>query len=410
MNVFFIKFDNVTNQKLYPMKKYLLLIVAATISISMFAQQTTRTLNWDGTDRQYIEYVPTSYTGDNPTPVIFCLHGLGDDMTNFSSALALNAFGEASGWLIITPQALMAQVMGMDFGTAWNSGVAAYGTVIGDVILNENVDDSGFLTAVLDSLENNLNINTDSIFFMGFSMGGFMCNRMALEHGDRITAIASVSGTIGASLTPAAFANVNALHIHGDADTQVTYDNADFDTGVGVYSVGTGALETVEYWRNYNNCDVDPIVNIWPDTQADGKTFERYVYLNGDNDSYVAHIKVIGGDHEWYYTPQNDMDYSTEIYKFFTNTMDFSVGITNSDFSSNNITLYPNPARNFIHVVIGENETAVLRVYDILGSLVKTEKVENHQVVDLRDFPEGMYIFRFLSNNKTIDKKIMVTR
>jgi poly(3-hydroxybutyrate) depolymerase len=39
--------------------------------------------------------------------------------------------------------------------------------------------------AILDSLENNMNINTDSVFFMGFSMGGFMSNRMAIEHGDR---------------------------------------------------------------------------------------------------------------------------------------------------------------------------------------------------------------------------------
>ncbi len=390
------------------MKKIVLLIATLSIGLLVFAQQTTRTLNWDDTDREYLEYVPTSYTGDNPVPVVFCLHGLGDNMTNFSG-VGFNLVADEAGWIIITPQALMATILGSDLGTAWNSGAGAEDTPLGTVILNDGVDDSGFLIAVLDSLENHFNINTDSVFFMGFSMGGFMSNRMAIEHGDRITAIASVSGTIGTAITATPIANVNCLHFHGTADTQVTYENAGFDTGMGVYSVGIGAEECVEYWRSYNNCDETPLVNLFPDTQEDGKTFERSVYLNGDNESYTAFIKVIGGDHEWYSTPQNDIDYTTEIYKFFTNTMDFSVGLEN-EMSKTDINVYPNPAKNFVHVRVGDTEQAALRVYDILGSVVKSEKLSNDNIVDIRDLPQGMYVFRIYSGSKTIDKKVMINR
>ncbi len=394
------------------MKKYLLFVVVTTISIVMFAQQTTRNLTWDATEREYLEYIPTSYTGENSVPVVFCLHGLGDNMTNFSNYLSLIAFGESTNWIIITPQALMASIPVLgEIGTAWNSGAGAEGTMLGDQILNEDVDDSGFLIAVLDSLENHFNINTDSIFFMGFSMGGFMSNRMGIEHGDRITAVASVSGTIGKFLPFTPTNNINTLHIHGTADQTVSYEDAEVNFGSGlIYSVGQGAEECVDSWKTFNNCEVTPIVNIFPDTQADGKTFERYIYQNGDNDSYTGFIKVIEGDHEWYYTPQNDMDYTTEIYKFFTNTMDFSVGINNNNLSNNDISLYPNPAKNFIHTVVGENETAVLKIYDILGSLITTEKIEHQKIIDLRNLPEGMYIFRFFSSNKILDKKIMITR
>lgn len=393
------------------MKRSLLLIAIIAMGFAMFAQQTTRTLNWDDTDRGYIEYLPSSYTGDTPTPIVFALHGLGDDMNNFYNSLSLNTFSEATGWIIITPQALMATVPVLgEIGNAWNSGAGAEDTPLGTIVLNEGVDDAGFLIAVLDSAENHLNINTDSVFFIGFSMGGFMSNRMGIEHGDRITAIASVSGTIGKFLSSEPSVNLNALHIHGTADGTVSYDNADINFGSGmIYSVGDGALDCVETWRSFNNCDETAIVNIFPDTQADGKTFERYVYLNGDNDSYVAHIKVNEGDHEWYFTPQNDMDYFSEIYKFFTNTMDFTVGIS-STITNNEISLYPNPAKDYINIEIGDNENAVLRIFDILGTTVRTSKIKSRANIDIADLPEGMYIFRLYTNKKTIDKKVIINR
>ena len=264
--------------------------------------------------------------------------------------------------------------------------------------------------AVLDSLENHFNIDTESIYFAGFSMGGFMCNRMAIEHGDRITAIASVSGTIGNEAIGTPIANINTLHIHGNADTQVGYENAEYTIMEGyVYSLGYGAEACVEFWKTHNACDETAIVNIFPDTEADGLTFERSVYLNGDNDSYTAFIKVIGGDHYWYYTPQNDIDYTTEIYKFFTNTMDFSVGFGN-EITESSIEVYPNPAKNYVHIAIGNEEQALLNVYDILGSVVTTQRIKDDNVIDISNIPEGMYIFRIFNGTETIDKKVMINR
>jgi|AntAceMinimDraft_14_1070370.scaffolds.fasta_scaffold02781_7 polyhydroxybutyrate depolymerase len=391
------------------MKKLFTLITLIAITFGVFAQ-TARTLLWDATERDYLEYVPTSYTGDNPVPVVFCLHGLGDNMTNFNGA-GFNYVADQKGWIVITPQALVASIVGLgEIGEAWNSGAGIEDAPIvgGNIILNEGVDDSGFLMAILDSLENHFNINTDSVFFMGFSMGGFMSNRMGAEYTDRVTAVASVSGTIGKFFTPAPTSNINTLHIHGTADQTITYEDAGFDTGMGVYSVGMGAEECVDYWKTFNNTDESPIVNIFPDTQADEKTFERYVYLNGIDDTYTVFIKVIGGDHEWYYTPQNDIDFTTEIYKFFTNTMDFSVNeeslTAKSDYS-----IFPNPAKNLVRINT-ENKPAVLKVYNMLGGLVKVIKLENNSIVDVSSLSEGLYIFRIWDGMKNIDKKIIINR
>ena len=63
--------------------------------LSVFAQsaQTTKTISWGGTDRQYIEYVPANVT--NPAPVLFVLHGLGDNMSNMFSGTGFKAIADA---------------------------------------------------------------------------------------------------------------------------------------------------------------------------------------------------------------------------------------------------------------------------------------------------------------------------
>ena len=66
------------------MKKFFTLLTAVFFCLSIFAQsaQTTKTITWGGTERQYIEYVPANVS--SPAPVLFVFHGLGDDMANMA--------------------------------------------------------------------------------------------------------------------------------------------------------------------------------------------------------------------------------------------------------------------------------------------------------------------------------------
>jgi hypothetical protein len=199
------------------------------------------------------------------------------------------------------------------------------------------------------------------------------------------------------------------LHFHGTADTQVGYDNADFDTGMGIYSVGMGAEELVEFWRNYNVCDVEPLMTYFPDTEADGKTFERYFYQNGTDGVFTAFIKVIGGDHEWYYTPQNDIDYTNEIYKFFTNTMDFPSNVENTVETGLNI--YPNPATNSFTIYVENAKNTDLCLIDITGKIVRHQVLtSNESNIDISDLSEGLYVVRINENGKTSEQKLNITR
>lgn len=388
------------------MKKIYTLLALVAFLFSVQAQ-TTKTMTYGGTTRQYLEYVPSSYNG-GPAPVLFVLHGLGDDMNNMFTGTGFKQVADQHGWIVITPQALEASVslMGQNIslGTAWNSGVSANLSFLGNIIVNDGVDDSGFIMAILDDLISTYNVDQANVFSMGFSMGGFMSNRLAIEHGDRINAIAAVSGTIGnevKTLTPVA--NVNTLHFHGTSDSTVGYDNADFNVMVTSASVGLGAEAAVDYWRNYNQCNTTPTVTNFPNSANDGLTFEKYAYDNGNNGSKTHFIKVIGGDHTWYSTPNNDIDYTTEIYDFFASCL---VGGNDIDDNDNNVLIFPNPANNILSIP-GEGISQV-QLFNAMGQQVLTSNLSR---IDISQLPEGLYVANIIfQNGNSTNQKVVINR
>ena len=87
------------------MKKAFTLFFLAIMALSLNAQ-TTKTMIWDDVERQYIEYVPSSYSASQPTPVMFLLHGMGDTMDNMFQATQIQNVAEQQGWIVLCPQAL----------------------------------------------------------------------------------------------------------------------------------------------------------------------------------------------------------------------------------------------------------------------------------------------------------------
>ena len=276
------------------------------------------------------------------------------------------------------------------FGTAWSAGITVtvefnlYGMPFNfDVTVNPDADDSGFLMATLEAIDQEYTVEPDSVFFAGFSLGACMSHRMAIEHGDRINAIAAVSGVVGNDMdemTPAA--NVNVLEIFGTSDEMISYDNAEISLqSYGTHSIGLPAEATVEYWRNFNQCAEEAVVEQYPDLVNDGLTFEMYSYLDGTNDSHVSFIKVNNGTHTWYSSGAHDIDYTEEIVKFFTGTID----VTDIDEQTEtNWAVYPNPAKNFIQV---EGNASI---YDLCGKLL----MHGSGRIDVSSLSEGMYVVK----------------
>lgn len=366
------------------MKKIFTIVALALCTLSLSAQNVERTMEFEGTTRKYVEHIPSTPNGS--MPVLFQLHGLGDNCNDFSQ-LGFEAL--APNWIIITPEATVANVMGQPMGTAWAAGVGGEDVpYLGTIELNEGVNDDGFILAILDSLENNFDIDTDSIFVVGFSMGGFMSNKMAVKHADRIKAIASVSGTLGHFQPFEPTGKINTMHIHGTADETISYEDASFSYSILTIQVGLGAEALVETWRNYNECGSEPIVYNFEDTKDDGLTFEQYTYKNAVTGNKTVFIKVNGGIHTWYDGYNNDIDYTTEIYKFFTGQENVPTDIESN--VAENFSIYPNPATDIVNIV--SQNASELAIYNATGKEVKRICTnEGSTSIDISDLPNGMY-------------------
>ena len=339
-----------------------------------------QTFEWQGTQRQYLIKLPS--VNREPMPILYFLHGLGDNITRLDNEFHFQQVADEYNWAVVIPQALSQSGYSM-----WNAGLMA-----------SSIDDSGFLMALLDSLAEQYPINLDSVFFMGFSMGGFMTHRMAIEHGDRITACAPVSGLITHSMSNLSAVPVRMLHIHGTTDPVVGYDGNSQYFGS---NLGLSVDAILNYWKNANNCVDEPIIDTFPDLKNDGLRFVRYTY---EGDAELQHIKVIGGNHTWYMSEnQYDIGYLTEIHKFFT------INSGNDDVAepeSNNMRLWPNPTSGRFTM---EVETAMdIEVMDMQGrSVAKYALKAGSNSVDLGHLSEGLY---FIKGENGVVSKILLTK
>lgn len=366
------------------MKNNLLRISVMVLLMSFVGRGISQIQNfeWQGVQRQYLVRSP-QHTEKATVPVLYFLHGWTDNITHVDNEFHFQEIADAFEWTIVIPQAL-----DEGSGTMWNAGLNA-----------SNTDDSGFLMALLDSLVEPYNLNLDSVFFTGFSMGGFMTHRMAIEHGDRITACAPVSGLITFSMsshTPVA--PVRMLDIHGTADPVVGYSGTSQYFG----TLGLGVDAILDYWKNANGCVVEPVIDTFPDLKNDGLLFVRYTY---EGEAALQHIKVIGGNHSWYHSEsQYDIGYLTEIYKFFTGKDGSITGV--SETAQKTLSVWPNPTSG--QTIIEAEMAMKVDVLDSQGRVVAEQRLEQGaNPINLDFLPNGLY---FLKGDNGVLGKVLLKK
>lgn len=355
----------------------LLVITILTIIFGANGFAQIQNFEWQGVQREYLVKTPENAES---LPVLFFLHGLGDNITRLDNEFHFQQVADEYNWMVVVPQAL-----NEGYGTMWNAGLSASTT-----------NDHGFLMALLDSLAVQYPVNQDSVFFTGFSMGGFMSHCMAIRHGDRINAAAPVSGLIStpyANMTPVA--PVRMLHIHGTTDPVVGYDGGSEYFG---YQLGLSVENILNYWINTNNCSNEPVIDTLPDTHNDGLRFVEYVYPGTKE---LRHLKVIGGVHSWYHSDsQYDIGYMNYIHDFFTGKLSYD-NVSNPTTGS--LHVYPNPASGQIKIEL--DSPSEIELIDIQGcTVIKKQFVEGVALLDLQGIPNGVY---FLKGNGVTEKIII---
>jgi polyhydroxybutyrate depolymerase len=206
-------------------------------------------------------YVPSSYNGQTPMPLVLLLHGAGQTGQLVEDYIQLRPLAEARGFLYCYPDATV-DPWGTRHWSEPDEGLDPSSDLGLPV-----VDDPGYLRDVIEETARRFALDRKRVYLIGHSSGGFMCYRMACEYAGLIAGIASLGGTqaVDASLcTPSE--PVHILDIRGTADEQGAYWGVALGIAAG-YPVNLhhvpGAMRIVQIWAGYNGAS-DPVTDLSP--------------------------------------------------------------------------------------------------------------------------------------------------
>ncbi|MCU1282065.1 MAG: hypothetical protein JWM53_5611 [bacterium] len=216
-----------------------LLVCCSTVACSSKTTATGGPMSPLIAARPYDFDQPAGYDAGKSYPLIVLLHGFGADGFAQDAYFGFAQLADARGVFVAHPDGTL------------NAGNSRFWNAT-DACCDEQgsgVDDVAYLNAVVDDMEQNFNIDTKRVFFVGHSNGGFMSHRMACDAAGRVAAIVALAGDNwqdASKCNPSA--PVAVLQVHGDADMVVPYNGA---------GLMPSAKQSVASWAQKNGCSGD---------------------------------------------------------------------------------------------------------------------------------------------------------
>lgn len=210
------------------------------------------TLVHDGLTRSYVLRLPPSTQPGARLPLVIVLHGGGGNAANAEHMTGFTDKGRREGFIVVYPDGtgpLDGRLL------TWNDRhCCAYA-------MKNDIDDVGFIRALVDELVANYPVDPRRIYATGMSNGGMMTHRLGIELSDRLAAIAPVVATVFGD-EPAPAHALPALMINGMLDENVPYQGGP-PGGRGARGWdGTPtrpAIEQLQYWSKANACGGEPV-------------------------------------------------------------------------------------------------------------------------------------------------------
>lgn len=262
----------------------------------------------DWFDRPYDLYVPASWDGAAPLPLVVAFHGGGGNRSSAQRVTCptgdpdepgcLSAAATARGYAVVLPSGTGTRPL-RNVRT-WNAGGGRDGwQCVSGGACQAGVDDLAYLDDLLADVGRVVPLDPSRVFATGLSNGAAISHRAACERPDRIAAIAAVGGANQhVAAGGACAAQVPVLQIHGTEDPCWT-----FRTGTAAClergdEPKVGGLESTESWRQRNGCGETPVETSLADVDpGDGTTAVLLEYPGCAAD--VTLLRIDGGGHTW---------------------------------------------------------------------------------------------------------------
>lgn len=176
------------------------------------------TIDIDGFEREYVVHVPSGYKEGTKVPMVFMLHGTSGDGPKFYAISGWKEVGEANTLITVYPSSWRYCITDEDgektTTTKWNSQPSAFKFCPGE----DPKDDIKFLRGIMDHLSGLLSIDEKRIYLVGFSNGGQMAAKCAIELSDKLAAVVESAGTFAFDTVFTPKRKIPTLFQRGNAD------------------------------------------------------------------------------------------------------------------------------------------------------------------------------------------------
>jgi poly(3-hydroxybutyrate) depolymerase len=243
---------------------------------------------FQGGERGYWLRVPPDKQG--ALPLVIALHGAGATAGAFAGETHLAPAGDAVGMMIAFPSGI-----GADGRETFNARICC-----GEAVTKQ-VDDVGFIGAVIDDVAAHHPLDRHRIYATGMSNGGMLVYQLAAIHPEWFAAIAPVSATIGGMtrdgagyLIPAPSRPVPVLIIHGMQDGYVLYNGGASPNLSFPHRWKLSVADALSFWADADGCSEPPATA----ELVPGKLRETS-YAHCAQGSTVKLLAIEDGDHSW---------------------------------------------------------------------------------------------------------------
>lgn len=258
-------------------------------------------LDLEGLTRNYYYYVPSSYDGNTPVPLVFSFHGIHSSGNGQQSLAKLDVLAEKEGFIVVYPdgQPLPEGVGILQEG----SMIAGYQGLWN--FTDAGINDMEFISVLIDKLagtdtaSGEFNIDSTRVYATGMSNGGIFSHKLAIELSHKIAAIACVTGPLAAISTAKVPPRpVTVIQVSGNGDPVIDWNGND--------TLGTISVDdTIAWWNKINQTSTTPVVKEYPQVKPDDPTkVTKYTYSGGVSDTKVILYKVEQMGHTWPMGPQ----------------------------------------------------------------------------------------------------------
>lgn len=234
-------------------------------------------------------------------PLVVVLHGYGGKA--LGDGLRLIELADLHGFAVCWPQ-------GAEDGTGHNCWNVGY-----PFQADYRIDDTAYLRRLVRHLQKNFGVSRRNVFLTGMSNGGEMCYKMAAEHPETFSAIASIAGLTLVSMSTDYRSPVPFMEVHGTDDSVSAWcGDPENRGGWGAYLSVPAALSHI---ISANRCVGETVSEI--PSEHKKVILHRFTgglpaFKNG-TPADVLLYEVLGGDHSWSdrYIPTCDL-----VWEFFS--------------------------------------------------------------------------------------------